>query len=250
MNRSCVSSVVRGPSPQEDGFLGDLGSTADNEQRTTNYFVSHGKNGGVGSFAALADLTLRRGDRVLVRSPRGQEVGAILRPAASHGPGALTLKHSGIILRRLTPADDAALAEARRVEDRLFEGGRKLARAWNLPLEILDAEVLFDRRATLHFLGEEDPRLGDFAEALAESLQLDVLLENLALPAEPLAAGGCGKPDCGRAEGGGCSTCGTGGCSTCASHATDLRPYFAHLRERMEEREKISSRTALPVSAD
>lgn len=218
----------------------------------TEYFVSHGKNGAVGSFAALVAWALRRGDRVLVQSPRGQEAGTILRPAASSGPALLALKSSGTILRPLSVADKAALAELRRVEDRLFEGGRKLARAWDLPLEILDAEVLFDRRAILHFLGDEEPRLSDFALALGESFQLDVLLENLAVPAEPVAAGGCGKPDCGRAEGGGCSTCGSGGgCSSCGTHGADLRPYFAHLRERMETAgHAVAPRTALPVNAD
>ena len=72
-------------------------------------------------------------------------------------------------------------------------------------------------------------------DGLAAAHDMQVWLENLALPEAEEAHGGCGKPDCGRGEGG-CASCGEGGCSSCGAGPVDLKPYFAHLREQMEER--------------
>jgi hypothetical protein len=63
-------------------------------------------------------------------------------------------------------------------------------------------------------------------------------IENLTQPSaapEEEHHGGCGQPGCGRAAGGSCTSCGTGGCSSCGSGKTDLRPYFAHLRAKMDQ---------------
>jgi hypothetical protein len=65
----------------------------------------------------------------------------------------------------------------------------------------------------------------------------------LAVPAAPDAHehGGCDKPDCGRTAGGGCTSCSSGGgCSSCGSSKVDLRPYFSHLRDKMEAKGRIA----------
>jgi hypothetical protein len=62
-------------------------------------------------------------------------------------------------------------------------------------------------------------------------------MHNLALPAQE-EHGGCGEPNCGRVNGGGCTDCATGGgCATgCGTGKADMKDYFAHLRAKMEQR--------------
>ena len=138
-----------------------------------------------------------------------------------------------------TPEDDVFLQRARPQADMLFEDCRRAAQELVLPLQILDVEVLLDgRHAIVQFVGGGEEDVTRLAATLAQQ-PIEIRFENLAAPAavdhEDHASGGCGKPDCGRVDGGGCTTCSTGGgCSSCGSSKVDLRPYFAHLREKME----------------
>jgi cell fate regulator YaaT (PSP1 superfamily) len=208
-----------------------------------HFLVSYGKSGGLGSFSAAEPLALERGDRVIVDTPRGRELGTVLCPASVRQARLLGAVASGTIIRPVTTADDATMAEACSLSQRLFEAGRQLAQSRELSLEILDVDVFFEDRALLQFIGADIPELDTFAQTLSDSFHVDIRLENLALPQAPAEVQGCGKPDCGKTAGGGsCSTCSTGGgCSSCGSAATDLRPYFAHLREKME----VGQRTSL-----
>ena len=105
---------------------------------------------------------------------------------------------------------------------RLFTDARRDATELNLPLEILDAEILLDgRRAILHYVSWAD---GDFRlllDRLSGDYQLLPILNNLALPVadEPddVEMGGCGAEGCGHGAGG-CGSCGSGGCGSCGSH--------------------------------
>ena len=226
--------------PEPGAYMMTLRETATSLEAgalAEHYLVSHGKSGGLGSFVAHEPLGLARGDRVVIDSPRGREIGTILCLAGVRQSRLLGAVSSGTIVRPLNSADEIVLDQARVLEHRLFEASRQLAQSQNLPLEILDVDVFIEGRAVLQFVGAELAELDAFAQALSASFQLDIRLENLALPEEPadLEAHGCGKPDCGKAEGGGCSTCSTGGgCSSCGTGATDLRPYVSHLRTQME----------------
>lgn len=206
------------------------------------YVVSFGKGGGVGVFTAPEPVPLRRGDRVVVQSPRGIEAGSVLCAATLGQARLLGATAAGPLLRPLGTDDDALLRDLRQRARQLFETARRQAQDECLALEILDAEILMDeQQAILQFVGDE-PELDGFAQALEQRFGLQIRLENLAqpsAPAEEVEHAGCGKPDCGRAEGGegGCTTCSTGGgCSSCASGSkVDLRDYFGHLREKMQK---------------
>jgi hypothetical protein len=205
------------------------------------YVVGHGKSGGLGHFTSRRPLPLGRGDRVIIDSPRGREVGTVLCPANARQARILGAVASGGIVRLLTPDDEMALKHSRETEQRLFEASRRLARDSDLPVEILDVDVLFEKRAILQVVGMNDTPLDAFVGTLSQAFRLDIQLENLAL-AHPMenADHGCGKPDCGKRSGGGCTTCATGGgCASCGG-AVDLRPYFAHLRQQMEARNRTS----------
>jgi hypothetical protein len=205
------------------------------------YVVNYGKSGAVGVFTAETPLALRRGQEVVIQSPRGIEIGAVMCVATLHQARLLGAVSAGPLLRPLNHEDEAARAELAAREQALFETSRAWALRDGRALEILDVELLFDgRQAVLQFVGEEADT-GAFAQALELHFGLTIRLENLAAPRpHDEAEHGCGKPDCGRSAGGGCDTCSSGGgCSSCGSGKVDMRQYFGHLRDKMEAQHRI-----------
>lgn len=199
-----------------------------------SWLVQYGRSAFVGRFTG--DATLTRGDRVVVRSPRGVELGTVL----CAGTGQVDPLAGGELLRFATPAD---LDDRGSLEQELLAAADELA--IGLPLTVLDAEVLLDRTAIIHVL-PWGPCVADpvFAE-LSARFQMTVRMLDVSRTAtSPDPATGCGKPDCG--SGGGCSTggCSTGSCSRGAvKTAEELTTYFADLRKKMEE--QAAGRTTL-----
>lgn len=196
-----------------------------------HYLVRYGRGGFIGLFAAGAALT--RGYRVVVRGPRGLELGEVLlHPERTSGPA------DGEVVRPASLEDDATAA-------RLDARGRELLAAASegaaaLPLAFVDVEVTLDGTAVLHALAWDACDATPLLDELTARSGLAVRLLDLGRAPAAREAGGCGDSGCGSA-GGGCSTCGTGGgCSTgsCSRGAVkspdELTAYFADLRGRME----------------
>jgi len=190
------------------------------------YLVSYGNAGDFGRFRAPS--LLRRGDPVVVRSPRGLELGSVLCPA---GPGHARLLAQvavGELLRVAGPEDWNSAERLRKRGQALFADARQTAADLGLPLEILDVEVLLDgRQAVLYHLKATDCDPRELMDRLSERHRLLISLRDLALPAEVhepatdhdlagCGAEGCGSGSCGS---GGCGSCGAGGCATCGSHS-------------------------------
>ncbi len=207
------------------------------------FIVSHGKSGVLGVFTAAEAMPLRRGQRVIVQTGRGIEIGTVLSPATLRQARLLGAVSSGQLLRLANDADEARRGGLALLEQQLFDAARAHAQSASLGLEILDVDLLFDgQQAVVQFVGS-DADTENLAHALEERFTLTVRLENLATPAAPQEHdhGGCDKPDCGKTAGGGCTTCSSGGgCSSCGSSKVDLRPYFSHLRDKMEAKGRIS----------
>src|SRR5262245_23209855 len=146
------------------------------------YLVGYGKGGAFGRFVGAEDIRLRRGDRVVVHSSRGTELGTVLAPSGD--ARALSAAQPGVLLRRAT-ADDLASAEtARRRSEELFDACRHALGALQIKIEIVDIETLLDSgRAVVQFLGPHDVNLEPLADALAQAHGVFVLFENLAEPA-------------------------------------------------------------------
>lgn len=198
-----------------------------------DFLVHYGKNAALGSFTAPAPLAPGRGARVVVRGPRGLEVGIVLGPASPAVP------RTGAILRLTAAEDEQLLERLRHRAEEIYSRAVGLSDRSPSPLAVLDVDLPLDGPPILQVLAEGDADLATFARALEADLGTAILLENLAQPPtdlpEPASAGGCGRPDCGREEGGGCTSCGTGGgCSSCGSGGHDLADYFAHLRSKMD----------------
>lgn len=189
----------------------------------SDYLVSHGCSGDFSRFRPTSPATYRRGDRVVIRSPDGLELGVVLRPATEGHARFLPATAPGELLRRATAEDEEAIRSAKERGDLIFQEGRVLAADMGLPVEILDVEVQFDgARAVVHHLRFAECDYRPLVSTLSTKHRILIVMENLGAPSAvpEEAPGGCGKAGCGQAGGGGgCGSCGSGGggCGSCGS---------------------------------
>jgi cell fate regulator YaaT (PSP1 superfamily) len=197
------------------------------------YLARFGLDGAVGRFRAAAGLAPGRGALVVLRTPRGLELGSVLRPAGRRHAAFDPDAPAGELLR-LAGAEDEEVAEAMAERARaLLARGAELIEEQRAPVELLDAEVLLDGRlAVVQHVAWGEADLRELVRPLSRELGLSVSLKNVGRPAEAPGCGSCGEGGCG--DGG----CGSGGCgSSCGSvSAEEVRAHFAALREQMERR--------------
>jgi hypothetical protein len=184
------------------------------------YLVSYGIAGDFGRFRGAEPLNCRRGDRVVARTARGQEIGLVMRPGAPGHGRLLANQFVGNIVRRATQGDLELAQRMQERSHRLFEDSRRLVHELSLPMEILDAEILLDaRQAILHYLRWTDCDPRPLMDALSQRYRLLITLHDLALPntedtEDKHEPAGCGVDGCG----GGCGSCASQSCSTCSGH--------------------------------
>ena len=208
------------------------------------YLLSYGNAGDFGRFRPVRPMQCRRGDRAVVRTHRGEEIGVVLCEATPGHAQFLPNTTLGQIVRLASAEDEAVARTLRKRSEQIFADSRRLASDLALPFEILDVEVLLDgKHAVVHHLRWNECDERPFVSALSTKYELFITLTGAAPVAEKDEQDdehGCGRPDCGK-EKGGCSTCSSGGgCSTCGSKNGDLEAHFRELRTKMEQQ-----RTAL-----
>ena len=213
------------------------------KENMPEYLVQYGHSAFVGKFATEGEA-YARGQRVVVHSPRGLELGSLLGPARF--ASGFDAASGGSLIRVAEPADEIEALQT----DRLSREILTAAEETNFPVTFLDCEVMLDARgAILHAVPYEfcnlDPILGELSERFGMAVRLMNIaaMPTMQDPPEPKTS--CSSGNCG--SGGGCSTggCGTkseGGCSTgsCSKgkvkSAEELTNYFADLRTKMETR--------------
>src|SRR5262245_57559591 len=122
-------------------------------QGVSEYLISHGGSGALGRFAPQPPLECGRGDRVVVESRRGLELGVVLCPVTPRHARLLPDPAVGRLIRRAGAEDEEAARRLRARSHQLFADGRRLAAELRLPIEILDVELLLDgRRAVVQHL--------------------------------------------------------------------------------------------------
>lgn len=196
----------------------------------STYLIQYGRPGFLGRFHSVLPLT--RGQRVVVRTVRGTELGEVM--LAVEGTG-----DDGDVLRLATEGDEAAAsASAQELLDAAGDGALEHA----LPLAFVDVETTLDGVAILHALPwdscDATALLDDLSQRFGVAVRLLDLSRSPTAKDEP-SRGGCGKPGCGTESGGGCSTGGGcssgGGCSRgSVKSADELTAHFAALRRQME----------------
>jgi cell fate regulator YaaT (PSP1 superfamily) len=203
------------------------------------YLVSYGSSGEFARFRTESALQFRRGDRVVVRTHQGLELGVVMCPAQPEHAPFLSRTALGDLLRHVTEDDQKQAEQARLVSQRLFRDAAGLADELELPLVILDVEVLLEaQQAIIHHLRERDCDYRPLVSTLSKRHDIHVAMSNLALPKEPI---GCGEPNCGQLTGG-CQSCGSGGCDTCGKGVKkeDVTAHLLALRQMMEQNGRTS----------
>jgi cell fate regulator YaaT (PSP1 superfamily) len=202
---------------------------------TAEYLVSYGSSGEFARFRPATTVDFQRGDRVVVRTYQGLELGVVMCPASAEHAPFLSRTAQGELLRTVTEEDSRQAEQARHLGQRLFDDAGRLAGEMKLPLVILDVEVLLDgQQAIVHHLRQMDCDYRPFVSALSKKYDVQIVMSNLALPKEEPV--GCGEPNCGQLTGG-CQSCSSGGCDTCGKGVKkdDVAAHLLALRQMMEQ---------------
>lgn len=169
------------------------------------HVVRVGALGHVGRLAAVEAVHYPRGSRVVVRTPRGLEIGEVLCPPE---PTAAPAESDGQILRGMTVSDELLAARLEQNRHEAFDACSRKLSEQRLPATLMEVEHLFDGQTLVfYFLGEQTPEIDRLTSELAEAYDAEAQLRRFA---ETLSAG-CG-PGCGTDEAArhGCTSCAVG----------------------------------------
>jgi cell fate regulator YaaT (PSP1 superfamily) len=169
------------------------------------HLVRYGLFGHVGAFTSAEAVRYPRRSRVVIRSPRGLEVGEVLsEPDASQS----WESSDGQILRRMTVQDDLLEERLDRRRHEAFAACQQLLAEAAVAAPLVDVEHLFDGEGLyFYFLGEPPAQASAITSRLAATYEAAVEFRKFA---ETLSEG-CG-PGCGTEE-----AKGQGGCASCTS---------------------------------
>jgi nitrite reductase (NADH) small subunit/3-phenylpropionate/trans-cinnamate dioxygenase ferredoxin subunit len=207
-NRKIACFPVR---VEGDDVLVELPTTPNcaNDGRPSQHFlVRFGAMGHVGKFRAPEPVGCHRGDRVVVQSSRGLEIGEVLLTAEPDSALMAGQPDSGVLVREFTEDDAVKERLLRDGQLRAFDACRQLLADRNMPVELVDAEQLFDGQTLIfYFLGDPPPALAHITAELARAYETQVQFRPLGSGLESPCGTGCGS------EGGhACGNCGDGDC--------------------------------------
>lgn len=165
------------------------------------YIVRYGATRHLGEFASRLRDPLPRSARVVVRSPRGHEVGEVLCPASDRTREYLgSSEEAGHILREASDDDDRKYDEVRKQERDEFRGCQDMIRERNLQMQLIDVEHLFGgERLVFYYLAESRVDFRELVKALAGRYRTRIEMRQIGIrdEAKLLADyGDCGKPVC------------------------------------------------------
>lgn len=166
----------------------------------TTFIVRYGQMRHLGECGDAGGQSYRRGDRVVIRSDRGTEIGEILCPATERAARFLANQAPGVILRPATAADlgaEGRMAERSRAG---MAACREFASRRRLQMDLVDVEAIFgDERMVFYYVAEKRVDFRDLVKDLARTLQTRIEMRQIGVrdEAKLLADyGDCGKPVC------------------------------------------------------
>ena len=181
------------------------------------YLIQVGAMGHVGRFRAADAGRYARGQRVILRTARGLEIGEVLTPEGDAPSG----EADGDLLRRMTVQDDLLAQRLQRNRKAAYDSCVRLLEERGSAAVLLDVEHLFDGRGLyFYFLGDPDPISEAISAELAAAYDAEARFGEFAKTVEEGCGPGCGTDDAvnGCGSSGGCSTCAVASaCSTKAS---------------------------------
>jgi cell fate regulator YaaT (PSP1 superfamily) len=185
----------------------------------------------LGEFQPPEGATAARGQRVVIRTDRGLEIGDVLCEATPRALEMLSEPTSGRILRPLTDEDRDVLQHLRESQGREFDTCQRFVNQRKLQMELVDVEHLFGgERIVFYFLAEKRVDFRELVKDLAREYQTRIEMRQIGVrdEAKLLADyGDCGKPVC------------------CNTHMTQMPPVsmrMAKLQKSTLDPSKISGR--------
>jgi cell fate regulator YaaT (PSP1 superfamily) len=164
------------------------------------YVIRYGQMRYLGEFIGLPGQEHPRGQRVVVKSDRGTEVGEVLCPATDRTALFLENPARGEIVRGATAEDDAAEAALGAVKEQGFATCREFIGKRRLQMDLVDVEVVFGRdRMVFFYLAEKRVDFRELVKDLARAFQTRIEMRQIGVrdEAKLLADyGDCGKPVC------------------------------------------------------
>ena len=195
------------------------------------YVVRFGQMRQLGEYTGLADQEHPRGQRVVVRSDRGTELGEVLCPATDRTALFLENPVQGQILRPASAEDLAAEAALAELQDEGFATCREFIARRRLQMDLVDVEaILGGERMVFYFLAEKRVDFRELVKDLARAFQTRIEMRQIGVrdEAKLLADyGDCGKPVC---------------CNTHLSRMPPVSMRMAKLQKSTLDPSKISGR--------
>ncbi len=165
-----------------------------------SFVVRYGQMRQIGEYEGIAGRVHPRGERVVVRSDRGTELGEILCPASGRTALFLENPSTGQILRQATAED---LASESLLADRARAGlaaCREFAANRRLQMDLVDVEaILGGERMVFYYISEKRVDFRELVKDLARAMQSRIEMRQIGVrdEAKLLADyGDCGKPVC------------------------------------------------------
>lgn len=136
------------------------------------------------------------GDDVLLKTPRGLEVGEVVEVSDEDDVRGLTLVE-GKVVRKLKPKDYEKLALLREKEQKARQLCEEKVAELNIPLKLLEVEWLFDdKKVVYYFTSEGRIDFRELVKQLGSELKVRVEMRQLGVRDEAKIIGGLGP--CGR----------------------------------------------------
>jgi cell fate regulator YaaT (PSP1 superfamily) len=167
---------------------------------TDTYVVRYGQMRFLGEYTGVAGQEHPRGQRVVVRSDRGTEIGEVLCPASDRTARFLENPARGEILRPAAPDDLDAESRLAAVRKTGFAACLEFIGRRRLQMDLVDVEVVFGReRIVFYYLAEKRVDFRELVKDLARAMQTRIEMRQIGVrdEAKLLADyGDCGKPVC------------------------------------------------------
>jgi len=162
------------------------------------YIVHYGAMRQLGVFSYADDTAFRYGNRVIVKTPRGQEVGVIRCEAT---PEILAKLGSGIIesriLRLMTESDKIECRKLQQEEQSELERCRQIVQEMGIGMELIRAEHIFGgERIVVYYTAEGRIDFRELVKRLAAEFQIRVEMRQIGIRDEMRLMTNIG--DCGR----------------------------------------------------
>ncbi len=195
------------------------------------YVVRHGQMRILGEYSGVPGQEHPRGQRVILKTDRGTELGEVLSQATDRTALFLENPVRGEILRAASAADldaEARLADAKQAA---FEACGEFINRRKLQMDLVDVEmILGGERTVFYYLSEKRVDFRELVKDLARALQTRIEMRQIGVrdEAKLLADyGDCGKPVC---------------CNTHLSRMPPVSMRMAKLQKTTLDPSKISGR--------